>query len=159
MSISPTIPDLYKYGFLTSRAIGLLSRASNGGISEEERQVLAECRELVEKIIRGKDFLIGSNPEGVRNLRPDDVETFTYMLQNDSEIRSRASNEESLKDYLEGILKTLGSLVAEPRTPVDEAGLKTAAEFLSRVTNALLQTARGNLRTAPPERPAATSHG
>ncbi len=158
MSLSPTIPNLYKYGFLTSRAVGVLSRRSAGAISEEERQVLSECKELVEKIVRGKDFIIGPNPEGVRNLRPEDVETFTYVLETDAEVKKRATDEERLRIYFQGILDALDSMIGTPAKPVEDAAFRSTVEFLGRIADALIETARRNLRPAPKERTVQAVH-
>jgi len=80
MSLSPTIPNVYRYGFLTSRAVDLLSNLSEEEIPQEGLLVLRESKDLIEKVIRGEAFLVGPGPWEVHDLRPDDVETFNFVL-------------------------------------------------------------------------------
>jgi hypothetical protein len=143
------MPKLYQYGFLTSRALGVLSRVGRTAIGDEEREVLSDCEGFVKGIIRGKDFLIGPNPEGIHNLRPEDVETFTFLLANDSQLKALAGNAEQLRQYFERILNTLGSLTSIPPAAVAETEKAEAKDFLSRISAALIETAKANLRRAP----------
>jgi hypothetical protein len=154
MGLAPgtPIPNMYRYGFLTSRAVGLLSQAGRRELSEEDRAVLNECRELVEKVIRGKNFLMGPSPNEVRNLRPDDVEAFTYVLENDRQVKDLASDQKRLEAYLQGIVGTFDSLAKNPAGQVPESQLKATVDFLSQITASLVESARSKLRTAPRER-------
>jgi len=149
MPLSPSVPSLYTYGFITSRTVRVLSRPPGNGLSEDDRKVLKNCMELVEKVIRGRDALIGRNPELVRDLRPDDVEVFTYVLTRDSEVMRLASEQETLRTYFQQIFGTLQALNSDPPKHVDETSLVTTRNFLERVANALLETAKESVRSTP----------
>lgn len=154
MSHSPTFPSLYRYGFLTSRAADLLSRADGTQGTEQQREVFSACRDLVKKIMLGEKFLIGSNPEEVHNLRPEDVEIFTYVLDRDSMVKSLAGSQESLRRHLEGILGTFESLIADPPRQVKEQDLQTTLNFLTTIADSLIESARENLGRGQADEPA-----
>jgi hypothetical protein len=112
----------------------------------EDREVLTACKDLVEKLLRGEEILIGPNPADVHNLRPDDVETFSYFLTNVSHLRSLAENGEELRNYFNSIATALDGILVGPPPYVEAEKVRTTREFLSRVAEALLDTVKENVR-------------
>ena len=145
MSYAATIPDLYKYGILTSRAIGLLSQPKDQPISEDEKGVLTECRELVLGAMRGGQFLFSPLAERPSKIRPEDVETFTYVLSSDSQVKDKAAEAESLQQYFDGIARTLDAIITAGGVP-DRAAIQNASDFFARFADSLIETARQNAR-------------
>ncbi len=153
MALSPTIPNLYKYAFLTSRAADLLSKKGDAPATEQQREVLSACKELVNKIIQGERFLIGPRPEEVHNLRPEDIEIFTYVLDKDSIVRELAGSADDLFKYLHGIFSTFEALTSQPPKEISRTELDSTLGFLSRFADSLTETARDNLRRPRVEEP------
>jgi len=147
MSLSPTFPSLYKYGFATSRAADLLSKGRPAHISPEQREVFSACKDLLEKIIKGEGFLIGP-PGEVHNLRPEDVEIFTYVLDTDSAAQGllAAGPVEAVRDYFQRILETFELLTADPPRDVEKEQLARTLNFVSTIADSLIETARESLR-------------
>ena len=144
MSYAATIPDLYKYGILTSRAIGLLSQPKDQPISEEEKGVLTECKELVLRAMRGGQFLFSPLAKRSSKIRPEVVETFTYVLSSDSQVKD-AAEAESLQQYFEDIARTLDAVITAGGVP-DRAAIQGASDFFARFADSLIETARENTR-------------
>jgi len=144
MPVALTVPNLYKYGFLTSRAVDFLSQRETPSISSEDREVLVACKDLIQKLIRGEEILIGPNPASVHNLRPDDVETFSYFLTNIPQLRDRAENAGELRDYFASVLAPLEAILADQ--PAQTERIEATRDFLSRVAEALLDTVKDNVR-------------
>ena len=158
MSFSPTFPNLYKYGFATSRAADLLSKANPSDIPPAQREVFSACRDLVKKIIQGEGFLIGPNPEEVHNLRPEDVEIFTYVLDTDSVAKGlAAASEEEVRNYFKEILETFELLIADPPR-VDEKKLTSTLKFITTIADSLIENARESLRRTQAEEPPRAFH-
>jgi len=159
MSLSPTFPNLYKYGFATSRAADLLSKVKPAEITRSQREVFAPCRDLVKKIIQGEGFLIGPNPGEVHNLRPEDVEIFTYVLDRDTVARSLAAGpEEGVRRYFDEILETFELLISEPPRDVDGKKLQNTLKFLATIADSLTENAREKLRRAQAEESSPVIH-
>jgi plasmid stabilization system protein ParE len=157
MALSPTFPSLYKYGFATSRAADLLSKGSPTEIPHEEREVFSACSDLVERILKGREFLFGSNVE-VHNLRPEDVEIFTFLLDTDRVTKKlAASSEEEVRRYFQEIYDTFKLLITNPRG-VDEAKLGNTREFVNSIADSLIENARESLRRRQAEEPSAAFH-
>jgi hypothetical protein len=158
MSLSPTFPNLYKYGFATSRASDLLSKGNLGNIPPEQREVFSACRDLVHRIIQGETFLFGSNVEQVHNLRPEDVEIFTYVLDTDSVTKNlAATSQEGVRRYFQEILETLELLIANAPS-VDEQKLKSTQKFVTTIADSLIESARGSLRRTQAEESSRAFH-
>jgi len=149
MSLSPTIPDLYRYGILASRAIGVLSKSRNQPISEEEKEVLGESQELVRKMIRGEQFLFGSKLNEMAKIRPEDVEAFTFVLSSDAQVKNRAAKKGDLRVYFEHIVSTLESAIA-PVGPPDPEAIQIARDFFARFADSLIEMAKEKRRRAAP---------
>jgi len=156
MTSLTTIPTVYKYGFLTSRAVDLLNQPQAHQIAIEDRDVLEACKDLVEKIIRGEAFLVGPNPE-VSNLRPDDVETFNFLLSSDSQLLQLAKVEEDLRSYLDAILRTLEGLLRDPEGVANSERQRTV-DFLTRTADALLASAKESARHYPTDESMPAAH-
>jgi hypothetical protein len=146
MPVPLTVPNLYKYGFMSLRAVDFLSREETRPVSTEDREVLTGCKELVQKLLRGEEILIGQNPADVHNLRPDDVETFSYFLTNVSQVRSLAENGEKLRDYFNGIVTALDAILVGPAPRLEPEKIQVAREFLSRIAEAMLDAVKENVR-------------
>jgi hypothetical protein len=157
MALSPTFPSLYKYGFATSRAADLLSRVKPTDIPHEQREVFSTCRDLVQKIIQGEAFLLGSGVEQVHNLRPEDVEIFTYLLDTDSVTRDLAATSEGVRRYFQEILETLDLLISDPRR-VDEKKLTDTQRFVTTIADSLIENARESLRRRQAEESSPAFH-
>jgi hypothetical protein len=159
MSLSPTFPNLYKYGFLTSRAADLLSKVKPPDLTPQQREVFSACKDLVKKIIQGEGFLIGPNPEEVHNLRPEDVEIFTYVLDTDSVAKDlAAASEEGVRRYFTEILETFELLIADPPRDVDEKKLESTRKFTITIADSLIENARQSLRRTQAEEPSPAFH-
>jgi hypothetical protein len=160
MSLSPTFPNLYKYGFVTSRAADLLSKVKPTEMPKQQRrEVFSACKDLVEKIIQGEGFLIGPNPEEVHNLRPEDVEIFTYVLDTDSVAKSLAgTSEEGVRRYFEEILETFELLITDPPTDVEEKKLTSTLKFVTTIADSLIENARESLRRTQAEESSPAFH-
>jgi hypothetical protein len=159
MSLSPTFPNLYRYGFITSRAADLLSNVKPADITPQQREVFSACRDLVRKIIQGEGFLIGPNPEEVHNLRPEDVEIFTYVLDADSVAKSLAAgSEEGVRRYFQEILETFELLTAHPPKDVDERRLTSTLKFVTTIADSLIESARESLRRTQAEESSSAFH-
>lgn len=157
MRTSSTIPNLYRYGFLTSRAVDLLPQLAARDSSEESHYIVAECRDLVDKVIRGEEFVVGSGPGDINNLRPDDVETFSFVLTRDSSLKKLAQQEGDLRKYLDEIRATLQTLEMDPRS-VKEEDVNTAVRFFSKIADSLLDAAREGATQYPSDEPTPVAH-
>jgi hypothetical protein len=159
MSLSPTFPSLYKYGFATSRAADLLSKGNPADIKpQQRREVFSACKDLVGKIIQGEVFLMG-NPSEVSNLRPEDLEIFTFVLDTDSVTKDlvAAAQESKLHDYFREIEETLASLMDDPPR-VDEDKLARTQKFVTTIADSLIESARQSLRRRQAEEPSPAFH-
>ncbi len=90
-------------------------------------------------------------------MRPDDVETFNFVLARDSHLKTLIQEEQSLRKYLDGMLATIQSLVDEPKD-VTTQQVKVTADFLSRIADALLDSARESARQYPSDEPVTAAH-
>jgi hypothetical protein len=149
---------LYKYGFATSRAADLLLTAKPAEMTPQQREVFSACKELVWKIMQGEGFLIG-NRDDVHNLRPEDVEIFTYVLDTDLVTKHfvAAAQKSELHNYFQEIHETLKLLVDDPQR-VEEDKLRKTQKFVTTIADSLIETARQSLRRRQAEEPSPAFH-
>jgi hypothetical protein len=127
-------------------------------MTPQQREVFSACKDLVGEIMRGEGFLIG-NRDNVHNLRPEDVEIFTYVLDIDGVRKDlvAASKEGLLHNYFQEIYDTFGLLIDDP-SRVDEEKLTRTQKFVTTIADSLIESARQSLRRRQAEEPSPAFH-
>jgi hypothetical protein len=126
-------------------------------IPVEERKVFSACSDLVQKIMNGGQFLFGSGAE-VHNLRPEDVEIFTFLLDTDSVTKElAATSDENVFRHFREIKETFDQLMANP-LDVDAARLGSTRKFVDSIADSLIEKAKESLRRGQAEEPAPAFH-